>query len=90
MIPEVQDIIDVAIRMFMTCLVMAVPPLGTALIVGVTVSLMQTVTSIQEATLTFVPKLLAVIVVVAVSMPWIIEFMCEYYEDIMQMFSSYY
>lgn len=90
MIPDVQDIIDVARHMLWICLALSLPPLLTALVVGVAVSLMQTVTSIQEMTLTFVPKLLAVVVVVAMAMPWLIDVITEYYEGIMAMFSSFY
>ena len=90
MIPELQDIIGVAHQMLWTCLLLSLPPLLTALVVGVTVSLMQTVTSIQEMTLTFVPKLTAVVTVVALAMPWLIDLVAEYFENCIQMFSSYY
>ena len=90
MVPTVQDIIDVGNRMLYACLVLSMPTLLTALIVGVVISLMQTVTSIQEMTLTFVPKLGAVVLVVALTMPWLIEFMTAYYEEVMAMFSSFY
>ena len=90
MIPDITDIIDVANRMLWTCLMLSLPTLLTALVVGVTVSLMQTVTSIQEMTLTFVPKLAAVVLVVAMAMPWLIDFIATYFEDTLQMFSSYY
>lgn len=78
MIPDVQDVIDVAHEMLWMCLVLSMPTLLTALVVGVSVSLMQTVTSIQEQTLTFVPKLAAVLAVVALALPWIIDMMSEY------------
>ncbi|MDR2390636.1 MAG: flagellar biosynthetic protein FliQ [Planctomycetota bacterium] len=90
MVPEIQDIIDVANTMLWTCLMLSMPPLLTALVVGVTVSLMQTVTSIQEMTLTFVPKLLAVVTVVSLALSWLIQFITNYFEDTLQMFSSYY
>ncbi len=90
MIPGIQDIIDVANRMLYACLVLSMPTLLTALVVGVVISLMQTVTSIQEMTLTFVPKLLAVVLVVAMTMPWVIEFTVAYFEETMAMFSSFY
>ncbi len=90
MIPDVESIIDVAKHLLWTCLVLSLPTLLTALVVGVVISLMQTVTSIQEMTLTFVPKLGAVVLVVALCMPWLIEFMTAYYEEIMAMFSSFY
>ena len=89
MIPDVHDIIDVAKHMLWTCLLLSLPTLLTALVVGVTVSLMQTVTSIQEMTLTFVPKLVAVVVVVGLALPWLIEIICQYFEDTMRMFSSF-
>ncbi|MDR3210301.1 MAG: flagellar biosynthetic protein FliQ [Planctomycetota bacterium] len=90
MIPDVQDVIEVAHRMLWMCLLMSMPTLLTALVVGVAVSLMQTVTSIQEMTLTFVPKLGAVVGIVALILPWLIDQMSEYYYEIMRMFSSYY
>lgn len=90
MIPDVQDVIDVAHEMLWMCLVLSMPTLLTALVVGVSVSLMQTVTSIQEQTLTFVPKLAAVLAVVALALPWIIDMMSEYYYETMRLFSSFY
>jgi flagellar biosynthetic protein FliQ len=89
-IPDIQDIIGVANDMLWACLVLSMPTLLTALVVGVAISLMQTVTSIQEMTLTFVPKLIAVVTVVALSLPWVIEFTIAYFEDTMAMFSSFY
>jgi flagellar biosynthetic protein FliQ len=90
MIPDIQDIIGVANDMLWACLVLSMPTLLTALVVGVAISLMQTVTSIQEMTLTFVPKLIAVVTVVAMTLPWVIEFTIAYFEDTMAMFSSFY
>ncbi|MDR0362383.1 MAG: flagellar biosynthetic protein FliQ [Planctomycetota bacterium] len=90
MIPDVQDVIDVANRMLWICLLMSMPTLLTALVVGVAVSLLQTVTSIQEMTLTFVPKLVAVVAVAALALPWLIDMMAEYYYEVMRMFSSFY
>jgi flagellar biosynthetic protein FliQ len=90
MVPDVQDVIDVAHQMLWVCLLLSLPTLLTALVVGVTISLVQTVTSIQEMTLTFVPKLVAVVVVVALTLPWIIDVVSEYFEETLRMFSSYY
>ncbi len=90
MMPDVQDVIDVALQMLWMCLLMSMPTLLTALIVGVVVSLVQTVTSIQEMTLTFVPKLAAVVGVLALSLPWLIDMMTEYFSETLRMFSSFY
>jgi flagellar biosynthetic protein FliQ len=55
----------------MTLLISA-PMLGLGLLVGVTISILQAVTQIQEMTLTFVPKIIAVAVALLVFLPWII------------------
>ncbi|RJQ45430.1 MAG: flagellar biosynthetic protein FliQ [Nitrospiraceae bacterium] len=57
-------------EMFKTTMLVAGPPLLVGLIVGVLVGFFQTVTQIQEFTLTFVPKMLAVFICLFVLMPW--------------------
>lgn len=59
-------------------LLVAAPLLITALTVGVVVSLLQAVTQIQEQTLTFIPKLIAVTVVLLITMPWMLRRLVEY------------
>jgi flagellar biosynthetic protein FliQ len=54
-------------------LMIAAPMLLLGLIVGVTISILQAVTQIQEMTLTFVPKIIAVAVALLVFLPWIIS-----------------
>ena len=53
-------------------LIMIAPLIGTALVVGLAIGIFQAVTSIQEQTLTFLPKLLAVFAVFALSLPWLL------------------
>ncbi|HZK20149.1 MAG TPA: flagellar biosynthesis protein FliQ [Treponemataceae bacterium] len=57
---------------------LALPVLGSALIVGLIVALFQATTSIQEQTLTFVPKLVAILVVLALLGGWMFAEMREY------------
>ncbi|MGQ0709273.1 MAG: flagellar biosynthesis protein FliQ [Rhodoferax sp.] len=59
-------------------LMVASPVLGTALVVGLVVSLFQAITQIHEATLAFVPKLVAVIAVFAMAGPWMLTMLVEY------------
>lgn len=54
-------------------LIMIAPLIGTALAVGLTIGIFQAVTSIQEQTLTFLPKLLAVFGVFAFALPWLLD-----------------
>ena len=59
-------ILDVARNAFTTIIITAAPALLVSLIIGLVISIFQTVTSIQEQTLTFVPKLLALLVSLSV------------------------
>ncbi|HWA55851.1 MAG TPA: flagellar biosynthesis protein FliQ [Gemmatimonadales bacterium] len=62
----------------MVALMVAAPLLVTALLVGVLVSLVQALTQIQEQTLTFIPKLVAVALVLLLTMPWMIRQLVQY------------
>jgi flagellar biosynthetic protein FliQ len=59
-------------------LMVSAPVLGVALVVGLLVSLFQAVTQIHEATLAFVPKLIAVIAAFAIAGPWMLTMLVEY------------
>jgi flagellar biosynthesis protein FliQ len=59
-------------------LMVSAPVLGAALLVGLLVSLFQAVTQIHEATLAFVPKLVAVIAAFAIAGPWMLNMLVEY------------
>jgi flagellar biosynthetic protein FliQ len=59
-------------------LMVASPVLGAALVVGLLVSLFQAVTQIHEATLAFVPKLIAVMAALAIAGPWMLNMLVEY------------
>jgi flagellar biosynthetic protein FliQ len=59
-------------------LLLAGPMLGVGLVVGVLVSLLQALTQVQEMTLTFVPKLLSISLVIVVLMPWMAQLMIDY------------
>jgi flagellar biosynthetic protein FliQ len=70
--------IELLNRAVMTALLTAAPLLVTALVIGVLVSLVQALTQIQEQTLTFIPKLLAVAVVMLLSLPWMVRELVGY------------
>ena len=65
------DPIDVVRGALLQALIIAVPILGAGLFVGLLVSLFQSVTQIQEQTLTFVPKIIVMILVAVVLLGWI-------------------
>ncbi len=59
-------------------LMLSLPMLMVALVVGVVISLFQAVTQIQEMTLTFVPKIIAVFIAMVVAAPWMVETLVSY------------
>jgi flagellar biosynthesis protein FliQ len=65
-------------------LLVSAPIMGTALVVGLVVSLFQAITQINEATLSFVPKLVAAIVVFAIAGPWMLTTMVEFIRRTLQ------
>ncbi|OAT79938.1 flagellar biosynthesis protein FliQ [Desulfotomaculum copahuensis] len=63
-------------------LLLSLPTLAVSLIVGLVISVLQATTQIQEQSLTFVPKMIAVFVVLAILAPWMIHLMTTYTEQI--------
>ena len=57
---------------------LAAPPLIAALVVGLVISIFQAVTQIQEMTLAIIPKMLAVLLALAIGFPWLLENLTSY------------
>jgi flagellar biosynthetic protein FliQ len=64
-------------------MIVAAPMLGLGLIVGLMVSVFQATTSIQEQTLAFIPKIIAVFVAILIFGPWMLRIMTEYLTNIL-------
>lgn len=64
---------------------LAAPILAAGVIVGLLVSIFQSVTSIQDQTITFVPKIIVMIVVAAVLLPWITARLVEYAAELFKL-----
>jgi flagellar biosynthetic protein FliQ len=60
----------------------SMPLLGVGLIVGVLISIIQAVTSIQEQTLAFIPKVVAMAIVLVVGGPWMLNQMLSYTSEL--------
>lgn len=76
--------IELLKNMIFTALSVSTPILVAAMIVGLLVSLFQAVTSINEQTLTFVPKTLAVTGVLVLLLPWIMRTLIEFTVAVIQ------
>ena len=78
-----QDVvISLATQAMSLALKISLPLLGVGLIVGVLISIIQAVTSIQEQTLSFIPKVLAMAVVLLVGGPWMLNQLLAYTSDL--------
>lgn len=85
----VNDVTAVAEQTIFTIIKCAAPLLLVSLIVGLAVSIFQTVTSIQEQTLTFVPKVLAIFLTLILVGHWIMNQMVEFMTDLWLNFSRF-
>ncbi len=70
--------VDIMRNLLQTGLLLSVPILGTAMVVGLLVSFIQSITSLQEQTLTFVPKLVCVSLAIVLSANFILKTMTEF------------
>lgn len=85
----IDDVTAVAETAIFTIIKCAAPLLLVSLCVGLIVSIFQTVTSIQEQTLTFVPKVLAIFIGLILMGHWIMNNMVEYMTDLWTNFTVY-
>ncbi|MGN0156449.1 MAG: flagellar biosynthesis protein FliQ [Lachnospiraceae bacterium] len=85
----IDDITKIAGQALYTICITAAPVLLVSLIVGLVVSIFQTVTSIQEQTLTFVPKILAIFVSLLIFGHWMLNTMVEFTANLWSDFTVY-
>ncbi len=71
-------VIKILRESLMTVLIVSAPVLGVGMFVGLIVSIIQTTTSIQEQTLTFVPKMIAIFITIILFGSWMIRVMLNY------------
>jgi len=81
---EVTDtaILHLAMQVIQVCLKLSMPILATALAIGFTVSLFQSMTQIQEVTLSFVPKVIGVSLVLLMSGNWMLHTMIAFTQQL--------
>ena len=76
------ETLDFARQSIYLLITIAAPAMLTALIVGVVIGLLQALTQIQEQTLVFVPKILAIFLVLLIALPFAGEAMATYMDDV--------
>lgn len=75
---DAQAVLTIGQNALFMLLMISAPILGVVLVVGLAVSLFQALTQINEATLSFVPKLLAAVAVFAIAGPWMLTTLVEF------------
>ncbi len=86
---DVATIMDISSQALWIIIKCSAPLLLISLVVGLVISVFQTVTSIQEQTLTFVPKILAVFITLMICGGWIMNNLVEFTTALFKNFSEY-
>jgi flagellar biosynthetic protein FliQ len=77
-----QAAIDLSREALVIATLIAAPALVAGTVVGLVIGMLQALTQIQEQTVAFVPKLLAMIIAVGLSLPWVLTRLIEYSEHL--------
>lgn len=72
------QLISLGIETFKIALLLALPGLMTGMLLGLAVSIFQATTQINEMTLSFIPKIIGVVVVIILTMPWMLNSMRDF------------
>lgn len=76
------SVMDIGRQAIYITIIVASPMLLTALVVGLTVSIFQAATQINEATLSFIPKLFGILAILVIIGPWMITVMTDYMRQV--------
>jgi flagellar biosynthetic protein FliQ len=77
-----QEAIELGRQAVMVTLIIAAPVLAAGMLTGLLVGLVQALTQIQEQTVAFVPKLVIMVLVLTITMPWLLDQMTQYTQDL--------
>ncbi|MGN0151376.1 MAG: flagellar biosynthesis protein FliQ [Wujia sp.] len=82
------DVLDIAVQAVWLIIKCSAPMLISSLVIGLIISIFQTVTSIQEQTLTFVPKLIVILLVLIICGDWIMTNIVNFIQDLFGRFGD--
>jgi flagellar biosynthetic protein FliQ len=78
------DVVLIGRELLCTAILLSAPIVLTSLVLGLVISVFQTITSIQEQTLTFAPRIIAVAFVTVVTLPWTLRVLVGFTERMLQ------
>jgi flagellar biosynthetic protein FliQ len=84
-----EKLIALGIETFKIALLLALPGLLTGMFVGLAVSIFQATTQINEMTLSFIPKIIGVVIVIILTMPWMLNAMTDFATNIFNMMPEF-
>lgn len=82
-------LIALGVETFKMALLLALPGLLTGMFLGLAVSIFQATTQINEMTLSFIPKILGVVLVIVLTMPWMLNSMTDFSTNIFNMIPEF-
>ncbi len=86
---SVSDVVTIARDALYNIIIVSAPVLLVSLVIGLIISIFQTVTSIQEQTMTFVPKILGIFIALMLLGHWMLDTMTNFMTDLWSNFSLY-
>ena len=84
-----EKLIGLGVETFKIALMLALPGLLTGMFLGLAVSIFQATTQINEMTLSFIPKILGVVIVIILTMPWMLNSMTDFATNIFNMMPKF-
>ena len=81
---DAQEAINLTQQAMLTALLLGAPILVAGVIVGLLIGLAQALTQIQDQTVAFVPKLVAMVAVLILCLPWLVQKMVEYSQELIE------
>ncbi|MBN2782758.1 MAG: flagellar biosynthesis protein FliQ [Campylobacterales bacterium] len=82
-------LIALGVETFKVALLLALPGLLTGMLLGLSVSIFQATTQINEMTLSFIPKIIGVVVVIILTMPWMLNTIVDFTTDVFNMMPEF-
>ncbi|WP_297434618.1 flagellar biosynthesis protein FliQ [Sulfurimonas sp.] len=82
-------LVALGVQTFQIALYLALPGLLTGMLVGLAVSIFQATTQINEMTLSFIPKILGVVIVIVLTMPWMLNEMTDFSLSVFNMIPTF-
>ncbi len=82
-------LIALGIETFKVALILALPGLLVGMFIGLAVSIFQATTQINEMTLSFIPKIIGVVIVIILTMPWMLNTIIDFSQNIFGMIPTF-